>query len=171
MTIRKLAPEESKESKESFKQAYLRIWNHSENLKYLSFTGIAYDSAQLDGWLESHERQNQPNHIEYLYHREDNTTKGIIVVSISSIEGFEILGLGVDPAAKRNGIGSRLLAAALEMAVSASYRSVQTSVFADNASMQRLILKGGFMPVAIENSRRFDGMSLVKYQKILGGDP
>lgn len=89
------------------------------------------------------------------------------MVKINPIEGFEILGLGVRPESKQQGVGTKLLQQVLMVAVENSFKAVEAEVFADNIAMLRLLLSMSFLPVGIAYNRRWDGSDTLNMKKIL----
>ena len=52
-------------------------------------------------------------------------------------------------------------------ALQEGYQAVELKVFADNATMLRLVLSLGFIPVDIDHRRRMDGADMVYLKKYL----
>jgi RimJ/RimL family protein N-acetyltransferase len=148
--------------KEMFLAAYSRIWNHPDNLVYLSTTSIAFTDEQMLAWLNDTEENGM---FKYFCFPVSDTFAGIIVAKYDIVNGAEILGLGIHPDHKGQSIGACLLDHAIYTASGLGFQSISTTVFADNIRMQRLLLGRHFRPVSIEHEKRHDGMSLVTYKR------
>ena len=72
--------------------------------------------------------------------------------SAQAADECEILDIAVDPAARRNGLGARLLAAALAAAATRGARRCFLEVRASNAGAQAFYRAAGF----VEDGRRKD---------------
>ena len=162
MNCYELQSSSSDEEKKSFSKAFLRLWNHEDNIKYLSFTGVLFKEEQINSWISE---LGPMNPIKYYYINERNDISAIIIINTDSVNGFEIFGLCVDSSSKSKGYGDFLIKKAIDIAVKSGHKAIWTSVLADNMRMQRLVLKNGFIPTTIDYSKRYDGMSLVKYLK------
>lgn len=147
--------------KEAFIAAYMDIWNHPDNLPFLSSTGIPFSREQIVTWLESTDRDTAE---QYHVYQEDGSVLGIVVAKYDVLNGAEIMGVGVLPDAKGRSIGTRLVEHAMATASSRGFKAISTSAFADNARMQRLLVGRRFRPVSIEHGKRHDGMDLVSYR-------
>jgi GNAT superfamily N-acetyltransferase len=160
MNIRELTADSPVELKHLFRDAYLRLWNHPDNLRYLSFTGIPFTKEQIDLWICA---LGPDNPVKYFYVKEDKNVTAILLVNDDRINGFELFSLCIAPDSKRKGLGDALVKKAVELAADNGHKSIKSLVFADNREMQRLMLKNSFIPVNIQNSKRHDGMGLVEY--------
>jgi ribosomal protein S18 acetylase RimI-like enzyme len=150
--------------KSKFIKSYLSIWNDHENIKYLSYTGFYFKEEQIKNWVES---LSEKSEIAYYDYEEENRILGIAVIRKSEIEGYELLGLGIEPNSKKRGIGNRIIEYCCNMAKESEYKSIALTVFSDNVSMLRLVLKKGFIPIEIRNGQRYDGMSTLRLLKKL----
>ena len=162
--IREYFPETSQEDRDSLLDAYLKIWNHPDNLKYLSYSLKPFDEEAINKFFS--------NHIEMGVHyyaacNKDKNKCGVAVVGANPIEGFEIIGLGVQANLKNKGIGTELLKFTLKVAEDSDFKTVDTIVFADNIVMLRLLLYMGFIPVHMGYNLRADGADTVRMRKTL----
>ena len=162
-TILELNPQSSPEDRSSLIPAYLAIWNHPDNLPYLSFTGVAFTELQVAGWFSAHEAANVRYFVAV---NQAGTIAAIAVIRQDPVEGFELWGLGAAPEFKRTGGGRALIRHVLKIAGSAGYRAVDTQVFANNAPMLRLLLAEGFMPVRMDYHRGPSGEDLVHMKRM-----
>jgi hypothetical protein len=143
--------------------AYLRLFNDPENLKYLSFTGIPFERETVETWL----RDADASGVEYQTAvGEDGEICAIMVTSANSTEGFEIMGVVVDA-----GIGVRASRLGCWKSLPAEQRKkVQgrfSRGFADNKKMLALAVKNDFRPYKVEHSARWDGADIVRLKKYL----
>ena len=162
--IREYFPETNQEDRGSLLEAYLSIWNHPDNLKFLSYTQKPFDEEAIDKFFS--------NHIEMGVHyyaacNKEKNKCGVAVVGANPIEGFEIIGLGVQANLKRKGIGTELLKFILKVAADSDFKTADTIVFADNIPMLRLLLSMGFIPVHMGYNLRADGADTVRMRKTL----
>ena len=162
--IREYFPETSQKDRDALLGAYMKIWNHPDNLKYLSYTQRPFDKEAINKFFS--------NHIEMgvHYYAACNKTKnkcGVAVAGANPIEGFEIIGLGVQADLKGKGIGTELLKFVLKVAEDSDFKTVDTIVFADNIPMLRLLLSMGFIPVHMGYNLRADGADSVRMRKTL----
>ena len=162
--IREYFPETDQKDREALLAAYMKIWNHPDNLKYLSYTQRPFNEEAIDKFFS--------NHIEMGVHyyaacNEEKNKCGVAVVGANPIEGFEIIGLGVQADLKEKGIGTELLKFTIQVAVDSEFRTVDTIVFADNIPMLRLLLSMGFIPVHMGYNLRADGADSIRMRKTL----
>lgn len=162
--IREYFPETSQEDRDALLGAYMKIWNHPENLKYLSYTQKPFNEDAISKFFS--------NHIEMGVHyyaacNKDKNKCGVAVVGANPIEGFELIGLGVQANLKGKGIGTELLNYIIEVAAQSDFKTVDTLVFADNVVMLRLLLSMGFIPVNMGYNLRADGADTVRMRKTL----
>ena len=99
---------------------------------------------------------------KYGYVEENNKIVGIVILLADSLNGFELLGLGVIEEAKKHGVGAFLLENSKKKAKILGYQAIEAAVFLDNKNMLRLLLKHDFMPYSVENGKRYDGMGIMK---------
>lgn len=164
LIIREYFPETNHEDMDNLLGAYMTIWNHPNNLKFLSYTQKPFDEETIKKYFS--------NHIEKGIHyyaacNKDKSKWGIAVVGASPIEGFEIVGLGVQDGLKSKGIGTELLKYVLNVAVDSGFKAVDTIVFADNIVMLRILLFMGFIPVYMGYNLRADGADTLRMRKRL----
>lgn len=162
--IREYFPETSQEDRDSLLEAYLSIWNYPDNLKFLSYTHKPFDEEAINKFFS--------NHIEMGVHyyaacNKDKDKCGVAVVGANPIEGFEIIGLGVEANLKGKGIGTELLKFILKVAADSDFKTVDTIVFADNVIMLRLLLAMGFLPVHMGYNLRADGADTIRMRKTM----
>lgn len=162
--IREYFPETNQEDRENLLGAYMSIWNHPDNLKFLSYTQKPFDRENINKFFS--------NHIEMGVHyyaacNKDKDKCGVAVVGANPLEGFEIIGLGVQANLKNKGIGTELLRFILKIAKDSDFKTVDTIVFADNIVMLRLLLSMGFIPVHMGYNLRADGADTVRMRKTL----
>ncbi|MCG8686103.1 MAG: GNAT family N-acetyltransferase [Desulfobacterales bacterium] len=160
--IREFIPEKSADDKDKLLPAFLDIWNHADNLKFLSFTMKPFDQTIVRFWLENHKEQG--GHY-FCYADQNDDIAGIAVVKINPIEGFELFGLGVRPEFKSQGIGSKLIEYTINQARTLDFKAVDVSVFADNIRMLRLLLSLDFVPVSMDFHKRSDGTDVVHMKR------
>ncbi len=164
MIIKEMIPQNNINDYNNLLEAFISIWNDPENLKYLSLTMKPFQEETISYWLSNHLDQGG----QYFVVQEDQgEILGISAVKINNIEGFELIGLGVRPKAKRAGIGSSLILHAINLANDLRYKAVDGSLFADNFIMMRILLQFKFMPVQIKHHARTDGTDLVCMKKYL----
>ena len=163
--IREIDYNSSKADKKAFSKAYLNIFNSSENLKYLSFTGIPFSQELITNWTESLCEESE---ILYRIAVCEEQIVGISVLKMNTLLGFELLGLAVHPDFKKQGIGTKLLNDCISY--SNEYKSIDAIVFADNKPMLILLIKNGFIPVAMKNDYRFDGVNTLLLKRNKNND-
>lgn len=162
MRVREFDAQRNEADRNRLAPAYLDIWNAPENLKYLSYTLLPFQRDQVLFWLESH--RDRGGHFWGAV-GEDGTIQGIAAVTVNPVMGMELIGLGVRPSLQRKGIGKHLIDAVLDQAGGWGYQALETTVFADNKSMLRLLLGLDFRPIGMIHGKRADGMDLVQLVK------
>jgi len=163
--IREIDYNSSKTDKAAFIKAYLNIFNSSENLKYLSFTGIPFTQVMVANWVESLCEESE---IRYRIAIFKEQIVGVSVLKMNPLLGFELLGLAVHPDFKKQGIGTKLLNDCISYFI--EYTSIDAIVFADNKPMLILLIKNGFKPVAMKNDYRFDGVNTLLLKRNKNND-
>ncbi len=144
--------------------AYLRLFNEPENLKFLSFSGISFTRETVEAWL----READASGTEYQTAvGEDGEICAIMVTVGNPIENFEILAVVVDAGCRRMGVGGRLIDMAVRKAKEKGFKAVSISVFADNKRMLSLAIRNDFKPYKIECRARWDGEDIVRLKKYL----
>lgn len=151
--IREIHGQSSQEDKAAFVTAYLDIWNAPENLRYLSFTGCPFQQEMVANWVNALTEQTA---IRYRIAVLAEQIVGISVLQHHVLTGFELLGLGVRPDVKRQGIGTQLVTDCIMCAH--DFRAINAVVFADNAPMLLLLIRQGFLPVMMKHEFRYDGV-------------
>jgi ribosomal protein S18 acetylase RimI-like enzyme len=164
VTIRQIGSHSEPREAERYINAYLRLFNDPENLKYLSFTGIPFARETVEEWLRGADASNVEYHTAF---GDDGQICAILCTRSNPIEGFEIMALVVGEACRRAGVGRTLLEVALSTAREKGFRAVSAAVFADNQRMLPLLIKSGFKPCKIEPCARWDGEDIVCLKKIL----
>lgn len=149
--------------KERFIEAYERIFNCSDNLIFLSYTGIPFSRSQIAEWADNAGQAG----VEYFAALEEGVIAGILVIKCNAVESYEILSLAVDPRYKSRGAGKMLLKAAIDNAKEKGFRAIDIVVFADNQIMLPLVIRGGFKPVRMEYRKRYDGEDVLYLKKYL----
>ncbi|MCC5885119.1 MAG: GNAT family N-acetyltransferase [Gammaproteobacteria bacterium] len=163
MVIHECFPEVDEEDLEQLLKAYLRIWNSPENLRFLSFTGLPFEASGVSAWFSS--RINEGVH--YYAASIGGALGGIAVVRMDRIRGVELLGIGVEPERKGQGVGTALIEHVVSVARDQGFRALEALVFADNVTMLRLLLSLSFIPVDMEHHRRPDGADLLRMQRMV----
>ena len=162
--IREYFPETNEKDKDDLLSAYMKIWNHPDNLKFLSYTQRPFDAEAISKFFSSHIEMGVHY---YAACNKDKNKCGVAVVGANPIEGFEIIGLGVQADLKGKGIGTELLKYVLKVAADSDFKAADTIVFADNATMLRLLLSMGFIPVHMGYNLRADGADTIRMRKTL----
>ena len=162
--IRELKPATDESHLEQLLEAYMEIFNHPENLGYLSLTQIPFEEGATREWLIR--SQNQGRRYFAVVGDGDNIL-AISVVKADPRLGFEISKLAVRPEVKYQGFGRLLLDCALTTAASDGYQAVDASVFADNDATLRLVVGSGFTPVRMTHHLRADGGDIVHLRKYI----
>ena len=164
--IRECHPQTSAADRDRLLPAFLSIWNHPEHLSFLSPSLRPFEEAQLRAWFATHLDQGG----RYFVATDGNARiVGISLLKSDPVVGFEVMGLGVAPDAKRRGIGRRLLANAERLAADDGHHAVQVAVFADNAAMLCLLLTAGYIPIRLDAHVRADMADMVVLRKRLSG--
>ena len=163
--IKELVPQNSVADLNNILPAFLFIWNHPENHKFLSYTLQPFQKEMVGSWFKNHLDMG----VRYFVAVSDDGGEilGMSTIKIDFIEGFEIIGLGVRPKAKQKGIGSSLIAHAITLAGELGFKAVDSGLVADNFKMMRLLTQFEFMPVKINHNARADGVDLVYMRKYL----
>lgn len=163
-SIREYIPQEKSKDMKALLSAYLEIWNKPKTLKYLSYTGLAFEKKTVREWFSNH--LDEGVHY-YAAVDSDRQILGICVVRLDRVSGFDLGGLGVRKIARSSGIGRSLVKHALHKAVEEGFTAVDVRVYADNTPMLRLLLGMGFIPVRMQHNIRWDGGDLIHLRKIL----
>ena len=161
-SIIEIIPQNNKDDFKKLLPAFLSIWNNPENFKYLSLTFQPFQKEIVSSWFSNHLDRDARYFVAVDDHRE---IFGISAIKANSIEGFEIIGLGVQPKEKCKGIGSSLITHAIHLAIDLGYKAVDCRVLANNIKMLRILLKLEFIPVQIEYHARADGVDLIHMRK------
>ena len=164
IVIREYIPQERQEDRDQLLDAYLSIWNHPDNFKFLSYTLKPFEEHSLKRFFSGH--VDMGVHY-YAACNKKNEEYGIIVVGASPILGFEIIGMGVKAELKNKGIGSQLIKYVIKIAEDSDFKAIDVTVFADNSAMLRLLLSIGFIPVNMRYNLRADGGDTLRMRKTL----
>lgn len=162
--ILEFVPQNKEQDMKQLLPAFLEIWNEPENFKYLSLTLRPFEEETVRSWFSTHISGGGR------YFCAVDTCRNIVGISairLDPINGFEVMGIGVLPASKRQGIGTMLMNHLVQLAKTSGFQSVEVNVLADNVSMLRLLLGLGFIPIRMEYSKRADGADLVFLRKTL----
>ncbi|MDD1774898.1 MAG: GNAT family N-acetyltransferase [Methanobacterium sp.] len=145
-------------------EAYSKLFNEKNSLKFLSLTGIRFDNPTIYSLLK-----NAPvNDTDYFTAiSPQNEILGIAIFESDILKGFTVMGIVVDSNYQEYGIGTTLINKGIEIAREKEFKAVDISVFADNKSMLIMLLKMDFKPVRIENNARFDAEDLVHLKRYL----
>ena len=116
--IREFVPQTSPSDHDRLLPAFLSIWNHADNLCFLSLSWRPFQEDQVRSWFAVHRDQGG----RYFAATDgDASVLGICLVKTDPLIGFEIMRLGVAPTAKRRGIGRRLVETAERVAADDRY--------------------------------------------------
>ena len=165
--IRELEPATDDSHLEKLLEAYMVIFNHPENLGFLSLTQIPFSEEETRRWLIRSQEQGRRY---FAVVGEGDEILAISVVKADPRVGFEISKLAVKPEVKYQGFGRLLIDCALSTAASEGFQAVDASVFADNDATLRLTLGSGFTPVRMTHHLRADGGDIVHLRKYLEPD-
>jgi ribosomal protein S18 acetylase RimI-like enzyme len=164
VTFNQIGSTSDPQNAKRYVDAYLRLFNDPENLKFLSFTGIPFARETVEAWL----RDADASGIEYQTAvGDDGRICAIMVTAANPIEGFEIMSIVVEAGCRRAGVGGRLIDMAVHKAKEKGFRSVSVAVFADNKRMLSLVIRNDFRPYKIECRARWDGEDVVRLKKYL----
>lgn len=164
MTITELVPAIHPKDLETAVQAYLDIWNHSDNHPFLTLTGQSFTEAQVRDWCDRHVDAG----VRYFAAVTQNEKiAGLLLTRAHAVEGFELFSIGIAPVQKRQGIATQLVLHGIGIAEGQAYRAVDCQVYANNAPMLRLLLNFNFLPVRLEHHRGPRGEDLVHLKKYL----
>jgi ribosomal protein S18 acetylase RimI-like enzyme len=145
-------------------KAYLKLLNEKDSLKYLSISGVSFDSHIITALLKNSKQEEVEYYVALT---SDNNIIGISAFKPDLIKGFEIIETIVNNNHRFKGIGKALINEGIELAKIKGFKAVDISVFADNKDMLILLIKTGFKPIRIENHARFDGEDLIHLKKYL----
>lgn len=111
------------------------------------FVALSDDSATAAHWDESHYRaafaRGNPSERVIVVLEEDARPQGFLVAKPIGPE-WEIENVAISPAARRRGLGSRLLVEFLSLARNNGARQIWLEVRASNQAARKLYEKGGF---------------------------
>lgn len=160
--IREFLPESNDAEMDLLLSAYLAIWNHPENLPFLSFTGKLFETSEVRGWFSNRITKG----VRYFASVGDKgQIAGIVLTSNLENHGFNIGGIGVLPEQKGKGIGKALVRKVFSEAELLGYNEVETEVFPNNTRMLRLLLGLGFVPFKMEYGRGATGEDFLLLRK------
>nr|CRH05669.1 Protein of unknown function [Candidatus Magnetococcus massalia] len=148
-------PKEQPERGEAIHATYMAIWNAPENLRFLSRTGKPFTEAQVWLWLEQHDSQGGA--FIYAWDASKQEVIGVAISMLDAMHGASLLGIGVLPTHRNQGVGQGLIDATLIHATKKEFHQLEAEVFCDNPEMLRLLLKLNFTPVEMRYHQRYDG--------------
>jgi ribosomal protein S18 acetylase RimI-like enzyme len=163
LMIRLINPLNSKSDFNELTDSLMRFLNDPDSFKFLSYSLIKFDKESVESLTHQHRAKG----IEYIVSEDQGKFSGIVAVKRNQSPEFELYLLVVDKDYQRKGIGQSLINECLALASKENYRIVDTSVFADNKNMLRLLIKNNFIPIDIQYKARADGMDLLKLRKYL----
>ncbi len=163
MEYKKVNGASSEHDAQQYVEAYLRLFNDMENLKFLSFSGLPFTKETVEGWLRDAERAG----VQYVTVVEDNVIRALLCTRSNRLENFEIMALVVDAQFRRRHIGAQLLEMAELEAREQAFKHVNMVVFTDNRPMLSLAISKGFKPTKIEYHARYDGEDILCLRKSL----
>ena len=143
--------------------AYSKLFNEKDNLRFLSLTNVPFDSHTISAFLKSVGNAEEVEY--YVATSPDNKIIGLSTFENDLIKGFEVIGMVVDANYRDIGIGRALLTKGIEIARKKGFRTINISVFADNKPMLLLLIKMDFKPIKIEYHARFDGEDIIHLKK------
>ena len=162
--IRELKPATDESHLEQLLEAYLEIFNHPDNLVYLSLTQIPFEEGSTRKWLSRSEDEGRRY---FAVVGKGDDILALSVVKADQVTGFEVSKLAVRPEVKYQGFGRLLIDCALTTAAGEGYQAVDASVSADNDATLRLTVGSGFMPVRMTHHLRADGGDIVHMRNYL----
>jgi phosphinothricin acetyltransferase len=145
---------EIRPAREGDAEAVARIYNHGIQERQATFETRPRRSNEIEGWLE----EGRP----FLVATENGEILGFARVSAYSTRkayaGVGEHGVYVGPAARRRGVGLRLLNALADAAAQAGYHKLTSRVFTTNHPSLKLHRAAGFTEVGIQKRHgRLDG--------------
>lgn len=164
INIRQISSSSNKYEVDKFIEAFLELFNDSENLLYLSFTNIPFEKETVQNWISE---AGQAGVEYYTAFDENDKIIGILTIRINKVEAFEIMAVVVNSHYRNKGVGRLLIDKAVQKASEKGFKSIDAAVFADNKNMLSLMIKNGFKPYKIENRKRFDGEDIVYLKRYL----
>ncbi len=164
VTFKQVGSTSDSQNAKRYVNAYLRLFNEPENLKFLSFSGISFTRETVEAWLSEADASGTEYQTAV---GEDGEICAIMVTVGNPIESFEILAVVVDAGCRRMGVGGRLIDMAVRKAKEKGFKAVSISVFADNKRMLSLAIRNDFRPYKIECRARWDGEDIVRLKKYL----
>lgn len=144
--------------------AYLKLFNEKENLRFLSLSNLPFDSRTVSSFLKNASAEGVEYYVAL---SSDEEIVGISVFESDLIKGFQVIGIVVDNSYRFKGLGRALIDKGIYVAKKKGFEALDISVFADNKPMLILLLKMDFKPIRIENHVRFDGEDLIYLKKYL----
>lgn len=142
--------------------AYQKLMNEPENLKQLSFTGIPFTKEQIQEWFQTADKKKVVYFISV-----QEAIHGFCAVKENPLEGLELVSLIVDNETRCQGIGTDLIHAAISYAKQKGYSVLDTSVYADNSEMLKLLILLEFIPIRMEYHIRYDGADRLVLRKTI----
>ena len=161
--IRLINPRDNKADFDSVKNLLNRCLINSDSLKFLSTSLIPFDENDIGNILEEQISEG----VEFLVHETNNTFSDLLLYKCSKWQGFELFLLAVDSQYQKQGIGQRLTAECLDIALNHQYQAVDAMVYSDNKKMLSLLINQDFRPIDMQFHSRADGMDMVKLRKYI----
>ncbi len=144
--------------------AYSKLFNKEENLRFLSLSNLPFDSNTIESFLKN----SSAEEVEYYAAiSPDDNIIGISAFESDLIKGFQLIGIVVDDEYRHEGIGRALIDKGIEIAGYKGFKAINMSVFADNKAMLILLIKIDFKIIKIDHHARFDGEDLIYLKKYL----
>lgn len=159
--IVKYDPNFNEEQFDEFRVACLQLFNEPENLKFLSYTNVPFDSDTISSLIKKAPEEK----VEYHVAMSENRIMGISILKSDIIDGFEIEGIVVQDDHRLRGMGKSLIENAIKVGEEKNFKAVDVAVFADNKPMLILLIKMDFKPVRIINHARYDGEDLIQLKR------
>lgn len=144
--------------------AYLELFNEKGSLRFLSPSGIPFDSNTISAFLKNAPSEEVDYYVAI---SSDDDIIGLSAFKNDSTKGFEIIGAVVHETYRLKGIGKELIDKGINVAKEKGFKAVDISVFADNKAMLILLIKMDFKLIKIENHTRFDGEDLIHLKRYL----
>jgi ribosomal protein S18 acetylase RimI-like enzyme len=164
INIVRFYPNQSPENFKTLINAYLKLFNNKNNLRFLSLSNKPFDSNTIATFLKNSPAEEVEYYVAF---SSDKDIIGIAAFENDLIKGLNIIGIVVDVKHRNKGLGKAFINKGMEIAHKKGFKAIDISVFADNKSMLILLLKLDFKPIRIESHTRFDGEDLVHLKRYL----
>jgi ribosomal protein S18 acetylase RimI-like enzyme len=157
-------PNKSTEYFRKLADAYFKLFNSKDNLKFLSLSNQPFDYNTISSFLKN---SSQEELDYYVALSSDEEIIGIAAFEYDLIKGFKVIGIVVDNNYRLKGLGRALIDKGIDIAYEKGFKSIDMSVFVDNKAMMLLLIKMDFKPIKIETHARFDGEDLIHWKRYL----